>query len=269
MMIPMAMNMGIAQATGDYVAKMDAHSTYSPNYLTDCIRFATATDAGSVGGVFIHVPRRNTAMGRAIARTLSHPFGAGNAHFRLVPKEPRWVDAVAYGCFKTDLIQRIGLYNEDLAGSSDADLSVRLLKSGYKILLVPSARVYYRTTSDLKTFAYRQFRDGIWATYPLKFGRRVVSPRHVVPLAFVGGILTLAALAPRSRIARVALGTTSLAYSTALAGSTIHIAIEAKDVNSLATVPAAFVVRHLAYGLGSIVGLLKLLPALSRDTMQR
>src|SRR5437879_2585709 len=36
--LPIALNIGITEASGDIIVRMDAHSTYKNNYVSECVR---------------------------------------------------------------------------------------------------------------------------------------------------------------------------------------------------------------------------------------
>ena len=91
---PCALNIGIKNAKGGTIMRMDAHTTYEKNYVSKCIKYLKEYNADNVGGIWKIVPRQDTLVGKAITFSLSHPFGIGNAYYRYVSKDLRWVDTV-------------------------------------------------------------------------------------------------------------------------------------------------------------------------------
>ena len=85
---PAALNIGIAQARGDIIIRVDAHSTYPPDYLSSLVAWQEKTGADNVGGVWRILAGKDTPMARAIAVGLAHPFGVGNAHYRIGARSP-------------------------------------------------------------------------------------------------------------------------------------------------------------------------------------
>ena len=254
--IPVAMNLGIAAARGAVIMKMDAHSTYDPLYITICMRYLDTHRVDGVGGVLRTVPRRPSLAGRSIAASLSHVFGAGTSYFKTGVLRPRLVDAVAFGCYRRGVFEKVGLYNEDLVRSSDADLNVRLRQAGCRLLLVPEAVACYYAESNMARYWGRNYADGLWVTYPLKFGSRVFSLRHLVPMFFVStliGVTALTLLSPRFLWVLVGvLGS----YAVASAVSSVQIAWAERSPGLLLAAPVAFAVRHVGHGLGCLVGLI-------------
>jgi len=88
------MNIGIEKAQGEIIVRMDAHNRYEKDYISKSVRYLFEYGADNVGGIWITLPGKETVIGNAIALGVSHPFGVGNAHFRIGLKEPKEVDTV-------------------------------------------------------------------------------------------------------------------------------------------------------------------------------
>ncbi len=85
---------------------MDAHSTYPPDYISSLVAWQEKTGADNVGGGWRIRPASDTPMARAIAVGLAHPFGVGNAYYRIGAAAPRWVDTVPFGCYRREVFSR-------------------------------------------------------------------------------------------------------------------------------------------------------------------
>ena len=239
---PFAFNLGIKQAKGEIIMLAGAHATYEKDYLSKCVRYLREYNADCVGGVLKTLPAKNTISAKAIALCMSHPFGVGGAYFRVGTKEPREVETVFGGCYKREVFEKVGYFNENLIRSQDLEFNLRLKKAGGKILLFPDIVAYYYPKDNFKDFFWHNFQDGIWAILPLKITKTPFKLRHYIPLIFV---LTL----PLSILPYFFL---SLIFS-------LQIAIEKKDWKLFFLMPIAFFCRHFAYGLGSIRALAKTL----------
>ena len=97
---PAALNIGIAEARGSIVIRMDAHVEYPANYISSLVDCLITSGADNVGGVCVTLPGKNTPLAKAIALGLSHPFGVGNSRFRIGSDVARWVDTVPFGCYR-------------------------------------------------------------------------------------------------------------------------------------------------------------------------
>lgn len=238
---PFAFNIGIKNSKGDLIFLPGAHAKYDKHLVSNSVNNIYAHNADVVGGVLKTITKKNTLIARAIALSLSSVFGAGNSAFRTGTEKPIWVDTVFAGCYKKEVFEKVGLFNQKLVRSQDMEFSQRMKKAGIKILLAPDVKAYYYPKDTLGAFLRHNFKDGIWAVYPLKFVQVPFKLRHYIPLIFV---LTL----PFS----------IWPYIFASAYFSFKIAQKEKDYKLFFALPVVFFARHFAYGVGSVLGLIKL-----------
>ncbi|PIY89124.1 MAG: glycosyl transferase [Candidatus Nealsonbacteria bacterium CG_4_10_14_0_8_um_filter_37_14] len=256
---PFGLNIGVKNARGDIIIRMDAHSTYEKDYISKCIKYLNQYNADNVGGIWKIMPRTHTLINKAIVFASSSIFGAGDAYYRRgYSRGPKWVDTVFGGCYKKEVFERIGLFNENLVRSQDMEFNLRLKKAGGKILLVPEIVSYYYPKSNLKDFFRHNFSDGIWSTYPLKFEVRIFSWRHLVPLFFVSSLILSLFFSFFFWQARLFFDLIFGSYVFLSLFFSVKISFK-KGFQYLFLMPIVFATRHFGYGLGSIWGIVKLL----------
>jgi GT2 family glycosyltransferase len=254
--IPGAMNIGIKTAKGERILKMDAHSTYQKEYISRCVRYQDKYGAENAGGVWKMVPGADTAMARAIVLGLGSRFGSGNANVKVGVENPTWSDTTAFGCFKKELFERIGMYDEKLRSSSDLDLNQRIQAAGGRILVAPDVVVNYVADADLRALRRHVFADGVWISYVMKFGKRAWSWRHWVPAALVMSLVAALALGAVNRgFLWLGLAIAGL-YAAASLAASFQIAARERDARYALLLPVVFAVRHLVHGAGTLFGLL-------------
>jgi len=258
---PCALNIGIKNANGEIVIRLDAHSTYQKDYISKCVKYLYEYNADNVGGVWKIVPRSNTIVGKSIALASSNFFGGGDAYYRTGNfKEPKWVDTVFGGCYKKGIFDKIGYFNENLVRSQDMEFNLRLKKAGYKTLLVPDIIVYYYTRSTLKEVFNHRFKDGIWAVVPFKYSEIVpVSIRSLVPLIFVLSLVITALLGIFFKLVLALFLSITTTYFLANCYFSAKITYSEKNWRYFFVLIFTFAILHISYGLGSIVGLVKVL----------
>jgi succinoglycan biosynthesis protein ExoA len=253
--VPAAMNVGIQNARGEIIVKADAHALYPVDYIEKCVHHLQNSDADNVGGIFVTVPADDSALSEAIALVLAHPLGAGNApHFRPDTGGPRYADTAAFGCYRREVFDRIGLYNEEIIRSADMDINARLRRSGRKILLVPSIVIEYHPRPGFRGFVVRNYKVGFWVVYATKFGGRAIRWRHAAPLAALvvfAGIAAASVTHPMFRLAAVAL---MVAYAACVGAVSLQIAIALRKPVMAIYLPAVFATRHFFYAIGSLWG---------------
>ncbi len=255
---PFGLNIGIKKAKGEYIVRMDSHAEYLPDYVSKCLKFSQESKADNVGGAIRTLPAKNTIAALAIAKVLSHPFGAAGSHFRTGSSKIRQVDTVFGGCYKKAVFEKIGYFNEKLIRSQDIEFNKRLKKAGGKILLVPEISAIYYPQANLSDFSKHNFNDGVWTIYPLKFGVRIFSFRHLIPLFFVLGFLGSLILGFFFFWAKLVFILIFGTYLLLNLFFSFSIAFK-EGFNYLIYLPFAFFSRHFGYGLGSIFGLIKII----------
>lgn len=256
---PLGLNVGIKNARGEIIIRMDAHAGYGKDYISKCVENLEKYKADNVGGTMITLPAKNTIIAKAIAICLSHPFGAGGSYFRIGIKAVREVDTVFGGCYKKEVFEKIGLFDENLIKSQDLEFNLRLKRAGGKIILVPDIVSYYYPKSDLRGFFNHTFINGIWTIYALKFIKKTYKIRHYIPLVFVAsliGSLFLSILFSAFFWLFLAI---TFFYCLAAIYFSLKIASQEKNPRYLFIMSVVFATRHIAYGLGSIFGLFKLI----------
>lgn len=256
--IPAGMNIGLRAATGDFIAKSDAHAEYPRDYFPEAVRLLTQTNADAVGGVLVTKPKEDTAVGRAIALVLSHPLGSGDSHFRIGVSEPRWVDTVVFPVYRRSVFDRVGGYNEALIRSSDIDLHGRIRAAGGKLLISPTLSAVYYSRAQLGDFFQRNLLDGFWALYPIAAGGQGIRLRHTIPAFCVFAGLAGVVAATASSPAMWAMTGVGFLYVALITGASLAT-IPTAGASTSARMPAAFIVRHVGYGVGSVWGLLRAL----------
>lgn len=257
---PQALNLGIKMAKGTIVIRMDVHASYRRDYLEKCVKYLMEVDADNVGGTIITSASKNTLVAKSIACVLSSKFGAGRSYFRIGSKRPRYVDTVFGGCYKRELFDAVGLFNENLKRCQDIEFNLRLKRKGYRTLLIPQIKASYFPSSNLKDFIKHKFVDGIWALKSFCYTEVMpVTIRSLVPLMFVVVIGFLLILGTMKRPFFDLLLILIMSYLFVNLVVSLGIAIKHQDIRLTIFNFVSFCALHFSYGIGSLIGLLFLL----------
>lgn len=255
---PSALNIGVRCAKGEIIMRMDVHVEYQSNYIAGLLSVLLETGADNVGGLCITVPAKNTVIGNAIAIAMAHPFGVGNSYFRIGVSERRWVDTVPFGCYRREVFDRIGLFDEELIRNQDDEFNLRLIKNGGKILLIPEIVSYYYARDSLPKLWRMYFQYGYFK--PL-VGRKiggVFTIRQLIPCTFVLGLFLLTILAPWLNLALLLDEALLSIYVIANLIAACITAARTKAMYCLA-LPLVFPVLHFGYGMGFLKGVVDFL----------
>lgn len=250
-----AFNLGVRQARGDVIVRMDAHAEYDPSYLRLCVQTLEETGAANVGGVWNTAPGGAGLLARAIAVAYSERFGAGGARFR-VGGQAGPVDTVPFGAFRRDVLERVGGMDERLPRGEDNEFNGRLRSAGLTVYFDPRIVCTYYARASLRAFLGQMFANGLYHVPTLLVNRRGLSPRHLAPAAFVLVLLAGAALgfvwSPVWWAAAAMMG----AYLLADAAASLSAAARRGWVYA-AVLPWLFLLMHLAYGMGTLAGVFR------------
>ncbi len=256
---PQALNHAIAAAHGGLILRLDAHAAIAPDYIVRAVQNLETWGADCVGGAMRTIARGSGTFAAPIRIALSHRFGVGNAHFRTGSDAPRWVDAVFGACWKREVFERIGGFDERLERSQDIELSGRLRRAGGKILMSPEMKIDYYARATLRGFWRQNWSNGVWAILPFAHvAGMAVSWRHLTPLALVLGLAGSIAAAAWTGVGWLAWAVAG-PYVVADLGASAQAAWKERSVGLVFLMPLVFASLHAAYGMGSLWGCMRLL----------
>lgn len=237
-------NFGFERAKGDYFVIFDSDVLVPENYL-EIVNRRLATDYLDAYGGPDDAHPSFTAMQKAISYSMTSPFttggirgnkkGIGQFHprsFNMGLSRAAWQKAGGF------IITRLG---------EDIEYSIRIHSLGFKIGLIPDAKVYHkRRTSYLQFYKQLHFfgraRINIYKFFPNE-----LKPVHFFPAAFTLGVLfTLLANILQWRIAIVG----NLILGLFILLIFFHSLYKNKSLKvAFLSVGAAFI-QLIAYGLG-------------------
>lgn len=248
---PAALNVGIRQAQGKYIIRIDAHTIVATDYVRQCVTLLESTNAANVGGRM--QPMSHTFMGQAIALCTSSKFGIGDSRFHYDARE-QYVDTVYMGAFRREIFDQVGLFDEDLIRNQDYELNIRIRQAGGKILLSPRIISFYIPRSSLSALWRQYFQYGLWKVRTLQKHPSSLRVRQIVAPLFVSVLFSSLLLGcfwfPAVWLFLLVIGSyllANLVASTIVAGR--------GGWRYLPLLPIVFAAIHLAWGLGFWYGL--------------
>ena len=246
--IPAALNIGIDEAKGDIIVRVDAHTVYDRDYIRKSVELLLTTEASNVGGVI--APIGNGFVSNAIAIGVSSPFGVGNAYHRFARNE-MWVDSVPFGCWRKSTLQSLGGYNESYEANEDYELNYRLRRSGGKVLLSPEIKSTYFSRTSLKSLFKQYFRYGQSKVRMLIDHPESLVLRQAVPPMFVAMLLFSLFI---SYFSILPLACVFVPYALCNIFFSFGTSIK-KGLKYLALLPVVFFSIHVAWGSGFLFGM--------------
>ena len=250
---PIAMNIGIKHARGDFIFIISAHASYAKNYFTKLTKHSIKLDADCVGPILITDVKNKNSKSNSIKEILSHKLGVGNASFRTGSAEIIEVDTVAFGCYRKEVFEKYGLYNEELVRNQDIELNKRIIHGGGKIYLVPDVKSTYYARENFSDLAKNNYGNGKWniLTAYLTKTLNSLSLRHFIPLLFIFSLLVPILLYPFFSQSLYMIIMSLFSYSTLVIITSLKLK---NSANSFIHLVLSFFVLHFSYGVGSLVG---------------
>lgn len=251
---PAALNLGVRAASGDIIIRMDAHVLYPRDYIRRLVSGLQETGADNVGGVLETVPAEDTPIAQAIALGMSHRFGVGNSHFRIGTRERREVDTVPFGCFRRDVFQRVGLFDEELIRNQDDEFNFRLITRGGRVVLLPDVFCRYFARRSLGQLSRMYYQYGYFKPLVARKVGRVMTLRQLVPALLVVALLGSAGLSMLQPGATAVFSLVTLTYALAVLVCALG-AVPRQGLLCAAALTVVFPILHFSYGLGFLLGI--------------
>ena len=254
---PCAMNVGIQEANGDVIIRLDAHALYPSNYFSTLVFKLYELNADNIGCILNTDVLNKTPKTLAIREVLSNRFGVGNSSFRTGVTSACEVDTVPFGCWRREVFQKYGLYDKRLVRNQDIELNKRIKRGGGHIFIIPDISCTYLARETFKALAKNNYGNGKWNILTVYYTKYFssLSVRHFIPLAFVLSLLLPIVLMPLNVwfgvLSLMALG----AYLMTL--SCVSFTIWKTKRLNVFYLLMSFLTLHLSYGWGSLMGIFK------------
>lgn len=250
---PAALNVAIRAASGEIIVRMDAHVLYPQDYIRRLVEGLEETGADNVGGVLETVPAEDTRTARAIALGMSHPFGVGNSHFRTGVRERREVDTVPFGCYRREVFDRIGMFDEELIRNQDDEFNFRLIRRGGRVLLLPEVVCRYFARPSLRQLSRMYYQYGYFKPLVARKVGRVMTVRQLIPSFLVAALLASGGLGLWLPAAGVAFALIAATYALFVLGCSATGA-RRYGLGCGTLLAAVFPTLHFSYGIGFLRG---------------
>ncbi len=265
--IPAALNSALAQAQGEYIVRLDAHSIPDKHYIERCLADLRNNPVEMVGGIWKIHPGSDGWMAKSIASAAAHPLGVGDALYRYTTRASM-VDTVPFGAYRRDLLDKIGRYDETLLTNEDYEFNTRIRQAGGRIWLDPEIQSIYYARSSLSALAKQYWRYGYWKYQMLRRYPQTLRWRQAIPPLFVLSIIGLGILALGWNLARVLLLVEISIYGLILVIGAVKPARQHREWRLLAGIPLAIATMHSAWGAGFLGSMVKSFSRISTKTQK-
>lgn len=247
---PFALNLGIKTSTAEIVIILGAHSELDPDFVKKSVEsFDIDPAIMCTGGVLENVYENEAS--RMIGAAMSSSFGVGNAHFRTGNKSG-FVDTVAFGAYKREIFDKVGLFDEELIRNQDDEFNFRVTNAGYKIYLNHEIKCRYFVRASFKKLYRQYYQYGYWKVFVNKKHKTITTVRQLIPMFFVLYLGLLVVSIFTCKIIFLAMSTFGLLY---LLLALVFGARSASSFGAIFGVAFTFFILHFSYGLGYLKGI--------------
>lgn len=251
--VPTGMNIALRQAKGVIIIRVDGHCIIASDYISKCVEHILKDGVDGVGGPMQTIGE--TSLAKAIAIGMSSSFGVGNSAFRTLSDKTLWVDTVPFPAYTREIIQRAGMYDEELVRNQDDEYNYRIRELGGRILMANDVHSTYFSRGSLKVLWRQYFQYGYWKVRVLQKHPRQMSVRQFVPPIFVIS-LVVSILLTFLPVSRPLSPVIPLLYLIANIFTSIQVAVT-HGIRYLPELPIVYAILHLSYGLGFLVGMVR------------
>src|SRR4051812_30328217 len=255
--IPQGLNVGLRNARGTYVARMDAHTHYPPEYLARGVERLQPGDVAWVAGA--PIPAGGGGWSRRVSIALRSPLGVGGSPKWVTEGERELDTGVFGGVWRRSTLEGLEGWDEAWAVNEDSELAARFRAAGMRIVGLPDLAARYIPRDSIPGLARQYARYGFFRAKTARRHPESMRRSLWMPPALVATALTaLAGPQPLRGAARAGLGlyAATLIAASARAGE--------GDLADRSSLPLIFATMHVSWGAGFLAGASRFGPQIGR-----
>lgn len=247
-------NVAILNSKCDVVIRIDAHTSVPQNFIQ--LNMDNLQNGEYVsGGVRPCIISNNSLWGRALLQTENSLFGSSISKSRSGTKK-EYVKSMFHAAYRREVFGKVGGFNENLLRTEDNEMHYRIRCAGYKLCFDPQIISYQYARSSFIKMIKQKYGNGYWIGLTIGICAGCISIYHMIPLAFVIGII-LTTLLAAIEIWQLAVIMWNLYFLFGILSLIISIKQEGFNPFFL-LMPFLFLILHVSYGFGTLIGLIEM-----------
>lgn len=281
--LPSGWNVALREYKGDAIIKVDAHAVIPQDFVSKNVAVLN-TGEYICGGQRPNIIDESTPFKETLLLAESSMFGSSIADYRNNPGKT-YVKSLFHAAYRREVFDKVGFFNEELVRTEDNEMHYRMREAGYKLCFDPDIISYQYTRSSLRAMLKQKYANGFWIGKTSRVCPKCLSIYHFVPFAFVSAIITSflammglnAADKLTGKFNRSSLHTESnglvrklmnivttltvimwVLYATLACSMAAVSSIKAGKKRNITNIllPVLFLMLHVSYGAGTIMGLM-------------
>ena len=252
---PSGWNVVIQNSQGDILIRWDAHARFAPDFISASVRCIESGE-DVCGGVRPCITDEDTPYKKTLLIAENSMFGSSFAPYRR-GGEKEYVKSVFHGAYRRTAVEKVKGFDERLIRTEDNDFHYRLRKAGFKICFDDRIKSSQIMRASFSKMLKQKFQNGKWIGMTTAVQPGCLELYHFVPFCFVIGIIITGILALFGiwQLAALMWGAYILLN---LAMSVVSIIQNKRFHISQLLLPFMFLLLHLSYGVGTVIGFLKI-----------
>ncbi len=250
-----AWNCALCEAKGDVIIRIDAHAQIPRDFIK---RSVENLEEGEhiVGGGRPNIVDNETPWKLTLLAAEESLFGSSIAEYRRPTEKKEYHDSLFHAAYRREVFEKVGGFNEALGRTEDNELHYRIREAGYKMCSCPDIISFQHTRSTFKNMVKQKFGNGFWIGLTFGVCPGCLSYFHFVPFLFLIALTLFTVIACFGYLYPLMFLT--LAYSMFDVVNTVGCFATKKIQPHFIFLPFLFPVLHIAYGVGTLWGLIKM-----------
>lgn len=249
-------NVVIRAAAEDILIRIDAHASVSQDFVSRNVRLHEAGEM-ITGGPRPNIIDNPTPWKETLFLAETSMFGSSIAPYRR-KQERRYVDSMFHAAYRREIFEQVGGFHEGLGRTEDNELHYRMRQAGFQFCYDPEIISYQHVRNTFRGMLKQKYGNGYWIGRTVKVCPKCLEIYHFVPFAFILGIALTTGLC-FLHIPWLAVAMWGLYWLLAVVmavtgiigawrqGQRFHI--------SRLLLPGLFLILHVSYGIGTLIGL--------------
>ncbi|MBQ4284322.1 MAG: glycosyltransferase family 2 protein [Lachnospira sp.] len=262
--LPCGWNVALSAYTGEAIIKVDAHASIPKDFVSKNVIWLKSGE-NIVGGERPNIVDNPTDWKNTLYLAETSMFGSSIAPYRNNPGMS-YVNSLFHAAYRREVFEDVGGFNEHLARTEDNEIHYRMRLAGYKLLFAPDIRSYQHIRGTLGSMLRQKYQNGYWIGLTTGVCPKCLSLYHYVPFLFVLAIIlsvpgtVINALLPLYNVVGLLTGIMWGLYWLLAIVMAVFAVVKAKEKRNITNLclPFLFLMLHMSYGVGTLVGFIKL-----------
>ena len=247
-------NAALMTAKGDVIIRVDAHARIPRNFVSRNV-FNLKQGENVVGGGRPNISSDVSAWKLTLLAAEDSLFGSSIAGYRRPAVEKEYMDSLFHAAYRREVIEKVGGFNEDLGRTEDNEFHYRIRQAGYKMCCCPDIISYQHSRNTLKHMVKQKYANGKWIGLTVSECPGCLSYFHFAPFLFVIALLFCLILAWAGQ--PIMLYILLILYGMFDVVNSVSCFTLKNIQPQFFLLPIIFPLLHVAYGIGTIVGLVQ------------